>query len=116
MKKFIVIFREPDGRSIRHGNDDVTKHQENWKSWFSVLGEKGHLSGGSSLTLEGRLIKGKGDIVTIEIYKNGTEIVGGYLLLNSIDFENAVEIMRTCPIYEFDGYAEIRELQNQKQN
>jgi hypothetical protein len=39
--------------------------------------------------------------------------VGGYLLLNADDFNEAVDIMKTCPIYEFDGYAEIRELQNQ---
>jgi hypothetical protein len=113
MKKFIVLFREPDGRTITHSDTAIKAHQENWKNWFSTWGQKGKLSGGSGLTLNGRIIKGNGNIVTDEIYKNHNEIVGGYLLLNADDFNEAVDIMKSCPIYEFDGYAEIRELQNQ---
>jgi hypothetical protein len=114
MKKFIVLFREPDGRTIQHSDDEIKVHQENWKNWFSIWGQKGKLEGGSGLTLEGRIIKDNGKMVKNEIYKNHNEIVGGYLLLKCIDFNEAVEIMKTCPIYEFDGYAEIRELQNQE--
>ena len=113
MKKFIVLFREPDGRKIEHSNDEIKAHQENWKNWFSRWGQQGKVLGGSGLTLNGRLIKGKGDIVTDEIHNSNNEIIGGYLLLNADDFHEAVEIMKTCPIYEFGGYAEVRELQNQ---
>lgn len=42
------------------------------------------------------------------------EIIGGFLLLNAVDLDEATEIMTTCPIFEFDGIAEIRELQNQQ--
>lgn len=113
MKKFIAIFREPDGRTAEHNGEAVKKHQENWKNWLSIWGQKGNLNGGSGLTLNGRLIKGNGSKVTNEIHRNGNEIVGGYLLLSAIDFDNAVAIMKTCPVFEFDGYAEIRELQNE---
>lgn len=113
MKKFIVLFREPDGRTEAHSERTTKAHQENWKSWLSTWGQKGKLSGGGALTLNGRLIKGRETVVTDEIYKNNNEIVGGYLLVNADDFDEAVDIMKTCPIYEFDGYAEIRELQMQ---
>jgi hypothetical protein len=113
MKKFIVLFREPDGRKIQHTDDEVQRHQTNWRSWLSNWGQKGNLNGGSGLTLEGRLVSGSGEVVINDIHRSGTEIVGGYLLLNAIDIDEATEIMKTCPIYEFDGYAEIRELQVQ---
>jgi hypothetical protein len=113
MKKFIVLLREPDGRTITHSDSATKAHQENWKNWLSTWGQKGKLSGGSGLTLNGRIIKDHGNAVTDEIYKDKDEIVGGYLLLNAEDFNEAVDIMKACPIYEFDGYAEIRELQNQ---
>ena len=113
MKKFIVLFREPDGRTTTHSDRAIKAHERNWKNWFSTWGQKGKLSEGSGLTLNGRIIKGYGNIVTHGIYRNQNEIVGGYLLLNADDFDEAVDIMKTCPIYEFDGYAEIRELQNQ---
>lgn len=113
MKKFIVLFREPDGRTVQHAEDDIKRHGQHWAEWFSTWGQKGHLNGGSGLTLNGRTIKGAGDVVTNDIHRNGTEIVGGYLLLTARDFDEAVEIMRSCPIYEFGGYSEIKELQNQ---
>lgn len=112
MKKFIVLFREPDGRKVEHDDNEIKKHKENWKDWFSIWGQRGNLDGGSGLTLNGRLIKDYGKIITSEIHKRGTEIIGGYLLLNAVDFDDALEIMKTCPVYEFDGYAEIRELEN----
>lgn len=113
MKKHLVLFREPDGRTIQHTDEKMKNHQQNWKNWFSALAQSGKLNGGSGLSLTGRLIKGKGVIVTNEIHKNGDEIVGGYVLLIVANYEEAAEIMKSCPIYEFDGYAEIRELQNQ---
>ena len=114
MKKYIVIFREPDGRTIKHADEEISRHQLNWKNWLEKWRQHGNLNGGSSLTLNGRIIKGDGNIVLDELHKNGEEIVGGFLLISAIDFNEATDIMKTCPIYEFDGYVEIREFQNQE--
>jgi len=35
--------------------------------------------------------------------------VGGYLLINARDLDEATSLMQSCPIFEFGGYAEIRE-------
>ena len=94
MKKFIVLFREPDGRKVEHDDNEIKRHQEHWKEWFSIWKQKGNLNGGSGLTLNGRLIKDYGKVITGEIHKNGAEIIGGYVLLNAIDFNDAVEIMK----------------------
>ncbi len=112
MKKFIVFFREPDGRKESHQPEEIRKHQENWQQWFKEWIGKG-LNGGSGLTLDGVLIKGRGDIILHEVHQNGNEIIGGYVLLNTENFDTAITIMKSCPVYEFGGYAEIRELQNQ---
>lgn len=112
LRDYLVLFREPDGRMDKHADDEIKKHRENWNNWFSTWGKKGNLAGGSALTLNGCVIKGGGDHVINDIYKNGTEIVGGYVLLKARDLNEAVEIMRGCPVYEFGGYAEIRELQS----
>ena len=42
---------------------------------------------------------------------NGREIVGGYLLIKAIDFDEAVALMQTCPVFDADGFVEIREMQ-----
>jgi hypothetical protein len=108
--KYIAIFREPDGRVEAHSESAIIIHQENWKNWFERWGKAGKLNGGSGLTLTGRTIKNNGDNISNDIHKVGKEIVGGYILLNTDDLDEATEIIKSCPIFEFDGYAEIREL------
>ncbi|MBS1663873.1 MAG: hypothetical protein JST68_22700 [Bacteroidetes bacterium] len=110
MKNYIVLFREPDGREIPHEEEDLLRHRQNWKEWFDVWGAKGNLAGGSALTLNGKVIKGEG-LVSEGIHRVGTEIIGGFLLLKAENLEEAVGIAESCPIYEFDGYAEVREMQ-----
>lgn len=113
MKKFILIFREPDGRAEHHTQEFDRMHRQHWNEWFATWSGTGKLSGGNSLTLEGRLITGDGTIIQNTLHRVGTEIVGGFLLVNAESFEEATEIASSCPIYEADGYTEVRELQNQ---
>lgn len=112
MTKYIAILREPDGRMEEHSQEAIKAHQLNWKNWLEKWSLEGRLSGGSGLTLEGRIIHNP-QSVEKAIYKNGMEIIGGFLLLNAENIDDAVAMMKTCPVYEFGGYAEIRELQNQ---
>jgi hypothetical protein len=113
MKTYIVLFREPDGRTDEHPAEAIKKHQENWATWLNKWGSAGKLAGGSGLTLEGRMIKGHEAAITTDIHRVGTEIIGGFLLLKADDMDEAAQIAASCPIYEFDGYAEVRELQKQ---
>jgi hypothetical protein len=110
MKDFIVILREPDGRLEQHGEQEIKEHRQHMTEWFQKHIQLGNVSGGSALTLNGKQIKGPKAAVVNDIHKVGTEIVGGYILLKAVDWDEAVLIMQSFPIYEFDGYAEIREL------
>ena len=111
MRSFIVLFREPDGRTGKHSEEDIARHQSNWKAWFGKWRATGNLTGGSGLTMNGKIIKGQDQQITDSIHYNGTEIVGGFLLLKAENLNEAASIAASCPIYEFDGYAEVREMQ-----
>jgi hypothetical protein len=113
MKKFIIIFREPDGRAEEHTPEFGQLHRQHWNDWFAKWGKSGNLAGGDSLKLEGRLVSGDGSAIQNTLHQVGTEIVGGFLLINADDLDEAAAIAGSCPIYEADGYAEVRELQNQ---
>ena len=110
MKDFMVIFREPDGRVDAHSEQDNAQHQSKVKAWMEPLLKSGNLSGGRALTLNGKIIDTTGNVKN-DIYKvGGIEIVGGYLLLKSDDLNAATELIRTCPILERGGFAEVREI------
>lgn len=111
-KKYLVLFREPDGRTDVHTDEEKKLHQQHWKSWAQRWGESGNLTGGSGLTLDGKLIL-KDGVSRDDIHRNGMEIVGGFLLINAENIDQASEIVANCPVFEFGAVAEIREYQVQ---
>ena len=61
---------------------------------------------GSRFMQEGRLISTKG----VKNLKFDRDTVGGYLTVESENYEKAVAIAKGCPILENDGYVEVREV------
>jgi hypothetical protein len=110
MLKFIILVREPDGRTDTPSEEENKTHRANWNKWFDKYRPTGTLLGGSALSLNGKLIKGPDAAVVDEIHKVGTEIVGGYLLIQAGNLNEAVAIAREIPVFEVDGYLEVREL------
>jgi len=108
MKDFLVLFREPDGRTEPHPEEDVKKHQAHWREWMLFATEQGKLTGGKALTLNGKVIR-DGRIYNGAYIVKEKELVGGYLLIKAGDIAEAAELIKTCPAFEFGGFAEIRE-------
>ena len=114
MNNYIIIFREPDGRKESpHTNEEIKLHRSNWAAWWEKWTATGNLTGGSALTLEGRLINDNGSTISKQIHHVGTEIIGGFLLLKATTLDEATQIASSCPIFEFGGYAEVREFLKQ---
>ena len=61
------------------------------------------------MSLSGKVISPDGELIEGP-HKVGLEIVGGFLLLKAENLDEAVQITQSCPIFEFGGYAEVREL------
>lgn len=110
MTKYIILVREPDGRADQLTEKRQSAHRANWNKWFEKHGPTGNFLGGSALSLNGKMIKGPDAQVVNDIHKTGTEIVGGYLLVQAENMDKAVEMAREIPVFEVDGYLEVREL------
>lgn len=85
MQKFIILVREPDGRADDHTKEEIKAHRANWNKWFEKYSKAGNFLGGSALSLNGKIIKGRDATVINEIHKVDTEVVGGYLLIQAND-------------------------------
>ncbi|MBS1530555.1 MAG: hypothetical protein JSU01_09625 [Bacteroidetes bacterium] len=110
MERFLILVREPDGRAVTPTEEETKAHRANWNKWFEKYGKSGNLQGGSALSLNGKMIKGRDAAIINDIHKTGTEIVGGYLLIQAENLDEAVAIAREIPVFEVDGYLEVREL------
>lgn len=110
MTKFMYLFRGGDATRSEQSPEEMQAHMEVWKSWMGNLAGNGQLVDGLPLSKEGKVVLSAGETITDGPFAEGNEIVGGYLIVNANNLDEAVEISKGCPIYEHQGSVEVREI------
>ena len=66
---------------------------------------------GSPLDKGGSVLTAGGSVVTDGPYAEGKEVVGGYIMVEAATLAEAIEISKSCPIFEgADAKLEVREV------
>jgi hypothetical protein len=107
MREFIYLFR--GGKTDSATDAQLDAHERAWDDWMDSLEEEGVLIDGLPMKHH-----------SVKIDKNGAgaweqnddDAVSGYLILEAPDMEAAVEMAQECPIFEFNGTIEVRELES----
>ena len=112
MEKFMFLFRGGDTH-VHTAKDSAAEkaYIGSWMSWMQGLGEQGILAGGDPLQTTGKLLSGKNKVVTDGPFVEAGAMVGGYLIVNAKDIDDAAAIAKGCPIFEENGKVEVRPLQ-----
>jgi hypothetical protein len=111
MSKFMYVFR--GGAFVTPGLSptDLQTHLNKWRAWVGALSQAGHAqAGGHPLQNAGKTIRGRDRIVTDGPYAESKDLVTGNLVVEAASLEQATELARDCPVYEFDGSVEIRSI------
>ena len=112
MEKFMYLFRGGENHAHNSQNSETAqKNMQAWMKWMEGLGQKGILVGGEPLQPTGKQVNGTKKLVTDGPFVETKELVGGYLIVNAKDINEAVEISKGCPIFAEDGNVEIRPIQ-----
>jgi hypothetical protein len=112
MEKFIYLFRGGENHADNAGSSEVaSKNMQAWTAWMQGLQQKGILVGGEPLQRTGKQVNGAKKVVTDGPFVEAKEMVGGYLIVNAKDIDDAVEISKGCPIFNEDGKLEVRPIQ-----
>ncbi|MEM7548783.1 MAG: YciI family protein [Bacteroidota bacterium] len=109
MSKFLYLFRGGDEPYAKLSPEEAQAHMQRWGDWMQQLSEKGKLIDGMPLAEHGKQVKERGNTIIDGPFTEGKEVVGGYLLVNSKDIDEAVELSKACPIFEIGGEIEVRE-------
>jgi len=111
MSNFLYLFRGGDEHFNTFSQEEKQAHMEVWGAWMGGLAEKGKLVDGFPLDAKGTVVKNRGEIMTNGPFAEGEEIVGGYVIVSADSFEEAVEISKGCPIFDYKGSTlEVREI------
>ncbi len=110
MKDYVFLFR--GGLDFRTASpEQLQKAMQKWQVWMDKLAKDGKLSSsGNRLAGTGSVIKGEKKQVFEGPYVEGKEIVGGFIAVKAADLEEAIEISKGCPIFDFGGSTEVREV------
>jgi hypothetical protein len=81
-----------------------------WFAWGEKMEKAGVLRGGNALTPQIRRIVGENRTVTDLTSAEIKEIVGGYYLVETKDFDAVEKIAQDFPDYDLGGTVEIREI------
>jgi hypothetical protein len=82
-------------------------------AWAQKLGQEGKLEGGQKLKDEGgKVLRGAGKQTSVVDgpYSETKEVIGGYYLIKAKDYQDAVEIAKTCPHVKYGPKVEVREI------
>jgi hypothetical protein len=75
-------------------------------TWFEGVQQAGKVKAGQPLGREGRIVSRR--VVADGPFAEAKEAIGGYLLLEVDNLDEAVAIARTCPTLEYNITIEVR--------
>ena len=89
--------------------EDLQRVMGQVMAWFEGLKQQGRVKAGQPLGAQGKTISGKkGRTVADGPFAESKEAVGGYLLIQADDLEEAVAIGKTCPTLDHGITIEVR--------
>jgi hypothetical protein len=112
--RYMLIFR---GGAV--SRDDISPsvlqaHVEKWYTWADELARQGRGNVGAPLDNVGKAVRGHERVVTDGPYAESKDLVTGAMIIDAASLDDAVEVARRCPTYEFGGSVEVRPVQAER--
>ena len=112
MKEFVLLFRQASFDYRNASPDEMQALTKKWKDWVGGIVAQGKLvSGGSRLSLEGKVLKA-GGIITDGPFVEIKEKLGSFIVVKAENLEEATTLAHGCPALEQNGSVEVRPIMN----
>ena len=106
MNEYLFIYR---GAQRPDSPQDMQQVMQKWMSWFENLQKSGHLRDrGQPLEPTGKVVAGRQKTITDGPFAEAKDIIGGFSLIQAEDLNQATELSKGCPIFERNGFVEVR--------
>ena len=105
---YMLLFRGPDwDRGV--SREEILRRMDRVMSWFEGLQQRGIVKAGNPLAHEGRIVSGAGGQAVCDgPFPESKEVIGGYLVIQAADLNEAVDVARKCPTLDFGIDIEVR--------
>lgn len=111
MSNFLYLFRGGDENMKALSQKEKETHMVLWQKWMGTLAQDGYLVDGLPLDSKGKVVGNEGQVITNGPFAEGTELIGGYLIVSAKNLDEAAKISKDCPIFDYKGSTvEVREI------
>jgi hypothetical protein len=113
MPNFLLLLHQTPTRFRNLSPEEIQKILGSYIAWRDALVKRNKMRAGEKLTDDGgrhmRAHDGKIS-VTDGPYSESQEILGGFFMIEAVDYGEAVEIARTCPHLGEGKWIEVRQV------
>jgi hypothetical protein len=107
MSEFLFLVR--GSNRLARSPDEMQKSMQKWVAWFKELNQKGVIKDpGNPLDASGKVVRGRGKDVHDGPYAEAKDVVNGYVIIDTATIDQAVDLSKSCPIFEDGGSVEVR--------
>ena len=107
MEKFAFLFH--GGRGAE-SPEVMQSRMQKWFVWVEQLRKDGTYVAGEPLHEGGRKVTGPGKVVTDGPFTEAKDIIGGFIIVNANNYNEAVVMAKDYPDYNNGGTVEIRQV------
>jgi len=106
--EFMLLFRNTQFER-RLPAEDMAEAMRRLNVWLERWSASGHIKSGQPLSYDGKIISGaKQRTVADGPFAESKEAIGGYVLVQAVDFDEALKIADEWPLLDYDGIVEVR--------
>lgn len=113
MPNFMLLLHESPNRFRNLSPEEIQRIIARYVQWREDLVRQNRLRGGDKLTHDGgRWLKIQANRVSVTDgpYSEAAEVLGGYFTIEAANYDEAVDIARTCPHLSGTQWIEIRKV------
>lgn len=110
MKDFLFVFRADYSKMPTGSPEEMQAMTKRWMDWVGSIAAQNKLGDrGNRLDNSGKIVRSN-NVVTNGPYAEIKESIGGYTIVKSESYTEAVELAKDCPIFSIGGHVEVREI------
>ena len=113
MPQFMLLIENGDWGGISPKDQEATIQK--YIAWVRTMREKNQFVAGDELKPGGKRLIANGSSVVDGPYAETKESIGGYMLIEAANLDQATDIARGCPTFGHGGAVQIKEIQVHEQ-
>lgn len=111
MPKFMLVYRSKPFDPSKTSPEDMQKVMQAWNAWIGEGFAKGWMVDAGDALLPGGKVLDKKNKISDGPFAEAKEIVGGYSVVQTDDYDGALEKAKSCPhMQDENATIEVREL------